>query len=304
MEGRTRDPQSKKRKRRSIPEGIIPKTQKKPRVVKQEKGDGNEGRIPREDLDETTHVVQGGLRCIVPYPYTFKVFAKERWIGKKLLEVLLEEFKANDEAYYNKAIQYGLVYIEQGVQGQGKNNKLQKAKRGGTSSINKEQTTEITAPYIDAPQSDKSVDSGTPSVGESTAVTNDTDQTPIEPMLTIESGNPNYLFQHSDRLVHVMHRHEPPVTSRPIVIVHDDEKLLVIDKPSSIPVHPSGRFRHNSVIFILSKEFGYSELHCTSFLLCFMFFLLSLFHSGTQNRQIDIRDVVDGKDKRSCTRNL
>lgn len=117
----------------------------------------------------------------MPYVYTFKVFAKERWIGKRLLEVLLEEFRANDEHYYvsthvnpphvtkRKAIEYGLIFVE------GKDGIL------------------------------------------------------IE-------GNPDYLMHHSDRLVHQMHRHEPPVTSQPIKIVYQNESLLVIDKPSSIPV--------------------------------------------------------------------
>lgn len=41
----------------------------------------------------------------------------------------------------------------------------------------------------------------------------------------------------------------------------DDGEVLVVDKPASIPVHPCGRFRHNTVIFILGKERGISELH-------------------------------------------
>jgi 23S rRNA-/tRNA-specific pseudouridylate synthase len=52
----------------------------------------------------------------------------------------------------------------------------------------------------------------------------------------IKKGDPGYLLHHCDRLVHVMHRHEPPVTARPIKIVYEDDELLVIDKPSSIPV--------------------------------------------------------------------
>ncbi|KAI8866191.1 pseudouridine synthase, partial [Ramicandelaber brevisporus] len=58
-------------------------------------------------------------------------------------------------------------------------------------------------------------------------------------------------------LSHTTHRHEPPVTAQPITIVeHTDEGLLVIDKPASIPVHPTGRYQHNSVIHILAKERG------------------------------------------------
>lgn len=58
-----------------------------------------------------------------------------------------------------------------------------------------------------------------------------------------------------------MHRHEPPVVGKPLEILVDDGEVLVVDKPASIPVHPCGRFRHNTVIFILGKEQGISELH-------------------------------------------
>lgn len=58
-----------------------------------------------------------------------------------------------------------------------------------------------------------------------------------------------------------VHRHEPPVVGTPLEILVDDGEVLVVDKPASIPVHPCGRFRHNTVIFILGKEHGISELH-------------------------------------------
>lgn len=58
-----------------------------------------------------------------------------------------------------------------------------------------------------------------------------------------------------------VHRHEPPVVGRPLEVLVDDGEVLVVDKPASIPVHPCGRFRHNTVIFILGKERGISELH-------------------------------------------
>ena len=58
-----------------------------------------------------------------------------------------------------------------------------------------------------------------------------------------------------------MHRHEPPVVGRPLEVIADDGEVLVVDKPASIPVHPCGRFRHNTVIFILGKELNISGLH-------------------------------------------
>lgn len=39
-----------------------------------------------------------------------------------------------------------------------------------------------------------------------------------------------------DVVTHLIHRHEPPITSEPIKIVHQSDQLIVIDKPGSIPV--------------------------------------------------------------------
>ena len=61
-----------------------------------------------------------------------------------------------------------------------------------------------------------------------------------------------------------MHRHEPPVTANPIEIVHEDEDLIVINKPAGVPVHPTGRYNYNSVTEIMRAERGHqwSPLPC------------------------------------------
>ncbi|VFV23304.1 rna pseudouridylate synthase [Lynx pardinus] len=67
--------------------------------------------------------------------------------------------------------------------------------------------------------------------------------------------------QDNDFLRNRVHRHEPPVTAEPVRLLAENEDVVVVDKPSSIPVHPCGRFRHNTVIFILGKEHQLKELH-------------------------------------------
>lgn len=57
-------------------------------------------------------------------------------------------------------------------------------------------------------------------------------------------------------------RHELPVTSMSPVILVNDEEFLVVDKPASIPIHPCGRYRHNSLLYILAKEHGFRNLRC------------------------------------------
>lgn len=62
------------------------------------------------------------------------------------------------------------------------------------------------------------------------------------------------VVKNNDVICHTVHRHEPPVTAQPLKIIHEDDDIVVIDKPSSIPVHPCGRYRHNTVVFLLGKE--------------------------------------------------
>lgn len=70
----------------------------------------------------------------------------------------------------------------------------------------------------------------------------------------------DYVLDHNDYISNTIHRHEVPVTIAPVNIIHLSKDLVVVDKPSSIPVHPCGRYRHNSLVFILGKEYNLTEL--------------------------------------------
>ena len=65
------------------------------------------------------------------------------------------------------------------------------------------------------------------------------------------------VVKNGDVISHTLHRHEPPVTSQPIGIVHEDDDMIVINKPAGVPVHPAGRYNYNSVIEIMRAERGY-----------------------------------------------
>jgi tRNA pseudouridine synthase 9 len=69
------------------------------------------------------------------------------------------------------------------------------------------------------------------------------------------------VVKNSDLIENRIHRHEPPVCDTKIEIVFESEDMLIISKPSSIPVHATGRYRHNTIINILKYENGYEELH-------------------------------------------
>lgn len=145
--------------------------------------DTNQKRHKQADPDYEV-VIDGPLRKIVPYYYTYMTFCKLRWRDRNLLEVFESEFRDREKSYYKKTIASGSVFLN-----------------------------------------------GEPANLES----------------TIRNG---------DLITHKIHRHEPPVTSKPIGTVYEDNDILVIDKPSGIPVHPTGRYRFNTITKILEKQWG------------------------------------------------
>lgn len=70
--------------------------------------------------------------------------------------------------------------------------------------------------------------------------------------------------KNGDIVSHTLHRHEPPVTAQPIGIIHEDDDMIVINKPAGVPVHPAGRYNYNSIVEIMRAErgFGWNPLPC------------------------------------------
>lgn len=68
-----------------------------------------------------------------------------------------------------------------------------------------------------------------------------------------ETVTEDYKFKNSDEFVHMTHRHEPSVTGK-ISLVGETESLVAVSKPSSLPMHPCGAYRYNSLLEIVTKE--------------------------------------------------
>ncbi|CAN6625422.1 bifunctional protein Rib2p [Trichomonascus vanleenenianus] len=140
--------------------------------------------IKDEIAQGAEYVIEGPLRRVPPYYFTYITFCKQRWRDRKLMDIFTTEFRDKDEAYYRKAIAEGQVYVN-----------------------------------------DKKADLNT-------------------------------VLRNGEKMRHRTHKHEPPVTSREVKIVHEDDELVVIDKPSGMPVHPTGRYRFNTAVMILKHERG------------------------------------------------
>ncbi|KAK5994880.1 Pseudouridylate synthase C18B11.02c [Cladobotryum mycophilum] len=67
---------------------------------------------------------------------------------------------------------------------------------------------------------------------------------------------PDYVVLNGDMISHTLHRHEPPVTADPVAIIHEDDGIIVINKPAGVPVHPAGRYNFNSVVEIMRADRG------------------------------------------------
>ncbi|ODQ66285.1 pseudouridine synthase [Nadsonia fulvescens var. elongata DSM 6958] len=70
---------------------------------------------------------------------------------------------------------------------------------------------------------------------------------------------PVFLLQNSDILERTIHRHEPPVhvgynADGRIDIIHEDDEICVINKPSGIPCHPTANYYHNTITEILRAQ--------------------------------------------------
>ena len=73
--------------------------------------------------------------------------------------------------------------------------------------------------------------------------------------------SPSEILKANQLIKTKIHRHEPPVINCPIEFIINDDDMVVINKPPSIPVHPCGRYRHNTVVFILGEKYRLTNLH-------------------------------------------
>ena len=69
------------------------------------------------------------------------------------------------------------------------------------------------------------------------------DETTIEPLRPLAAG---------ERVRHWLHRHEPAVLDHPVDVVAVTDDLVAVHKPATMPVHPTGQYRKNTVLGVLA----------------------------------------------------
>ena len=70
----------------------------------------------------------------------------------------------------------------------------------------------------------------------------------------------DYILKDNDFLTHLTIRKENPIIYKKLDIVFDDKNYLVVDKPSSWPVHVCGAYNFNTLQRILMDEYKYQDI--------------------------------------------
>ena len=70
----------------------------------------------------------------------------------------------------------------------------------------------------------------------------------------------DYILKDNDFLTHITIRKENPIIYKKLDIVFEDENFLVIDKPSSWPIHVCGAYNFNTLQRILMDEYKYKDI--------------------------------------------
>ncbi|POY70497.1 hypothetical protein BMF94_6411 [Rhodotorula taiwanensis] len=85
-----------------------------------------------------------------------------------------------------------------------------------------------------------------------------------------EKSTPDRVLRNGDLISNIMHRHEPPVAAGPVRILYDgrlpgnDGETLVVEKPGSMPVHPTGRYNFNTLLEILKYDYDLPLVHTSN----------------------------------------
>lgn len=172
--------------------------------------------LPHKQIEDA------GLIHLCPYIYVFGTFAKKRWYERSLLKVLCEEFVEYDEEYYANAAASGQILV---------------LRRGAIHCFVKDAQPDAALAPSPEPQIKKRPAWGQPS----SAFTPKT----RKQVLYVEDSIANFTLRDSDLILHVMHRHEPPILAQPVL--RDEGDHVFCEKPASMPVHPCGKYCYHSV---------------------------------------------------------
>lgn len=166
------------------------------------------------------------IRLIKPYPYTFATFAKARWIGRTVLDVYHDEFGSYPKIYYESAINEGRILVS------GERVTCNYKIKGGDELTH---TVHRHEPAVSVCDVAPSCSSSGSAADEKCGAHN--------------SASCSFAESKTSPLQQQTHVDGPLVK-----VIHEDESVIVVDKPSTLPIHPCGGYNYNSLFHILSAQ--------------------------------------------------
>lgn len=73
-----------------------------------------------------------------------------------------------------------------------------------------------------------------------------------------EQVTPDQIIRGGEQYVRILPAATEPEVNANLTILHEDEAIIVLNKPAPLPMHPGGRFNRNTIQFILDRAY-YSQ---------------------------------------------
>lgn len=205
--------------------------------------------------------VELARRHVIPYAFTFKVFVKGRWVGKRLLDVYSSELAHHPREYYEACLRSGRLRCVRKADIQEERREERRRRQNG-----QEESNECAG--------DPRTDKATPT----RATTTDVKRRNLKRGLgedalptalfssSAEEAAEDVVLQPGDIVLHTVHRHEIPVATgggrgedavprvEPIYLLSVRIRalgLLSVMKPTGLPTHATGRYAYNALLTMM-----------------------------------------------------
>ncbi|EKG06459.1 hypothetical protein TCSYLVIO_002432 [Trypanosoma cruzi] len=207
--------------------------------------------------------------AVAPYKFTFSAPVKGRWLGLPLLTVFAKEFAyippvaaGNETPRASRDPRVTIpAYVEELRKGllclRGREEECRAAGDAYADELRHLRP-------LPRPNENADATRGSPVEGMATCSDAET------MTLLLSAVSPRLLLRQKDVILHhVLRREAPMPDGDPVHILRYDHvpcgssprRLLFVRKPHGLPVHPSGRYRKNSVTSILEDVFGGTDAH-------------------------------------------
>ena len=187
---------------------------------------------------EHDYVVLDGVRLVRPYAFDFVCHVKRRQAGLDVVEAFAREFPGRPRSYYEAAHKTGLLRVEKAAPAK---NKPSGKKTGDT---RKRCRAEEAGEPEEATERMEPTASPT-ALSRRTSSDGKKNEPEIEPLRPLHAG---------ERIRHYLHRHEPPTLSDPVTVLAATESMVAVYKPATVPVHPTGQYRKNTVLGLIAAS--------------------------------------------------